>query len=243
MVASKWDYSDDPFVGKKKSSAELLKETIELLKECQDVNVLIDIFRHGSEEECKAACETIARLPVTKYTQLLSARDDKDENVRKWVALTIARSGDNFFLPQLAEMLSDESAAVREVVYGAFKEIFTTLLNDRNRAVHEFENGILSDALVKLLKGRSIAGREAAYGFLQEILDEGKLVDFLKVEFDKAKGKSKAKIVHFLKRATHDLNLLICGISDLERKELREKGLVIKTTADNVSRNRKILAN
>ena len=248
MAASKWDHSDDP-LGKRISSEELRKETIELLKECQDVNFLIEIFRNGSEDECNAACEQIVRLQETKYPHLAAALNDPDENVRKWVAVAIGRScmrnGESLFIPKLASLLDDMSMAVREAAHNAIREILSAILSETNRAENEFDTGAgLREALLAMLGCRFEAARETAYGFMQDVLSEEKLVKTIAEGLPRAKGDAATRMRLFHERAMREFRLSGNGFTKEDKADLLKKGFImVSGPSIQAQKRRKGLAN
>jgi hypothetical protein len=102
---------------------EVSKERLEEIRNYQNPQELIDVFRHGSKEECSAACSAFAGLPHSKYNALLKAfKDTSSVKVRKWAIIAMGMSYDGLFLKQIVEMLGDRSAQVRETAYKVLRD-------------------------------------------------------------------------------------------------------------------------
>jgi len=204
---------------------------LEEIRNAQDPDFLINVFRNGSEEERSAAVEAYSQLPSTEYgAKFTAACKDTDENVRRCVAAAIGKSEYYFFMHQLVSMLNDPSVAVRDASLAALREMLTGLLGCKLSAAHELvETRTLKDALVNMMKSGSEAARETAYQAFSELLDEKPLLDLLSRELEKAKGEEeRSRLEAFVKRARVAFQLANAGIDKRDMRQLAEKGLAFK---------------
>jgi len=221
------------------------RDLIEEIQESQDARFLIEVFRNGSEEECEAACEKLAKLPITAYQHLINARLDQNDNIRKWVVLVFGKTEDTYFLPCLAHMVDDSCPSVSETVHQVLQNMLNSILSDKNRAANSYDAVVLKAALFTMLSSGCEAARETAYGFMQEFLSEEMLVKEMTECLSNAKGEAIERIKPFYGRAIRDLRLSQNGFIETDKKVLFDKGFVGRRspTAQAPKKGRKNFAN
>jgi HEAT repeat protein len=99
---------------------------LEQIRSSEDPAFLIGVFRTGSEAECSAAADRFESLPVAKFEHLVNGLKDGNESVRRWSAISIGRTQDPFFPPQIVDLLKDGSGSVRETAFDVLKDMVTS---------------------------------------------------------------------------------------------------------------------
>jgi HEAT repeat protein len=205
---------------------------LEEIRNSQSPDFLISVFRNGTEEERSVAAETFAQLPESAYGPLVAFCKDSDENVRRCVAVAIGKSDYYFWMPNLAQMLDDTSAGVRDAAHSSLKEMLSGLLRSRLGAAHELAYGTLKGALLEMMKRSPEAARETAYEAFKELLDEKPLLDLLARALDKTRNSvERERLEPFVRRAMVEYQLSNARIKGRDLRELTEKGLILREPA------------
>jgi hypothetical protein len=103
--------------------ADVTKPSLDGISNSEDPVFLISVFRTGTETERSAAADRFVTLPVSKFMYLLQGLQDRDGNVRRWSAISIGRTQDSFFVPQLVDLLKDGVEAVSETAFDVLKDM------------------------------------------------------------------------------------------------------------------------